>query len=175
MIRSASCLSALFMVMLSPLVFGHAQLLVAPAPDDLNPAAFTSPLPREDNVRMKNIQPCGGLRGQPPASIKGMPQQTYTSGSTVRVHWKETNDHTGVWRIDISADAEKSWQVLFNVKDGADDGTSELTEAMPKYYWADITLPAGVKCENCTFRLTQSMGEIDDGNDYFSCADITIK
>lgn len=153
------------------LVWGHAQLLVAPAPDDPTPAAFVSPLPREDNVRMKDLLPCGGFRSQPPASVKGEPQRLYTMGSTIRVHWKETNDHPGVWRIDLSADEEKSWQVLFNMKDG-DDG--EISEEAPKYYWADITLPAGVKCNNCTFRLTQSMGEIDDGNDYFSCADITI-
>jgi hypothetical protein len=168
-------LSGLLLIILSPLVSGHAQLLVAPAPDDQNPSEFISPLPREDNVRMKDILPCGGFQGKPPASVKGQPQRVYASGSTVRVHWKETNDHSGVWRIDISADYEKSWQVLFNIKDGADDGVTELTEEMPKYYWADITLPPGLKCESCTFRLTQSMGNIDDGNDYFSCADITIK
>ena len=172
--RLSTLLSGLILILLPPLVAGHAQLLVAPAPDDPDPAAFNSPLPREDNVRMKNILPCGGFRGAPPASIKGTAQRAYVSGSTVRVHWKETNDHTGVWRIDISADDEKSWKLLFNIKDGADDGISELTEEMPKYYWADIELPAGLKCENCTFRLTQSMGEIDDGDDYFSCADITI-
>jgi hypothetical protein len=153
------------------LVWGHAQLLVGPAPDDPTPAAFKSPLPREDNVRMKDILPCGGFGGQAPASVKGQVQNTYSSGSTVRVHWKETNDHTGVWRIDLSADEEKTWQVLFNIKDGAD---GEISEEAPKYYWADITLPAGLTCKNCTFRLTQSMGDIDDGNDYFSCADIAI-
>lgn len=157
---------------LPSLATAHAQLLVAPPPDDLNPSAFASPLPREDNVRMKDLLPCGGFRSQPPASVKGEPKRTYASGSTVRVHWKETNDHPGVWRIDLSSDNEKTWQVLFNMKDDADG--EALSEETPKFYWADITLPAGLTCENCTFRLTQSMGEIDDGNDYFSCADITI-
>lgn len=154
------------------LVSAHAQLLVAPAPNDPDPTGFVSPLPREDNVRMKDILPCGGFRSQPPASVKGAPQRVYSSGTTVRVHWKETNDHPGVWRIDLSSDNEKTWQILFNMKD--DNDGEGLSEETPKYYWADITLPAGVQCENCTFRLTQSMGDIDDGNDYFSCADITI-
>lgn len=155
------------------LAFSHAQLLVAPPPGDPEPAAFVSPLPREDSVRMKDILPCGGERGQTPASVKGSPQRTYASGATIRVHWKETNDHPGVWRIDLSADNEKTWQVLLHMKDDVDgEGLSEET---PKYYWADITLPAGLSCENCTFRLTQSMGGIDDGNDYFSCADISIR
>jgi hypothetical protein len=165
-------ISGIIWMLLPPLALGHAQLLVAPAPDDPDPSAFVSPLPREDSVRMKNILPCGGQRGQPPASIKGTVQRSYASGSTIRVHWKETNDHEGVWRIDLSADNEKSWQMLFNMKDGIDEG---ISEEMPRYYWADIILPDGLKCESCTFRLTQSMGEIEDGNDYFSCADITIK
>jgi hypothetical protein len=50
-----------------------------------------------------------------------------------------------------------------------------LTEEKPKYYWADIKLPDDLRCENCTFRLTQSMGDIDDNNDYYSCADIRIQ
>lgn len=159
------------------LAWPHAQLLVAPAPDDPSPGTFNSPLPREDNVRMKNILPCGGFRGQPPVSIKGESQRTYQRGETIRVHWKETNDHSGVWRFDISPDNENSWQNLLTIKDGTDEyvGVSELSEEAPKYYWADITLPAGLICENCTFRMTQSMGAIEDGNDYFSCADITIE
>ncbi len=165
--------SGFIMLFLPLLVAGHAQLLVAPPPDDPDPSAFVSPTPREDNVRMKDILPCGGFGGKPPASIKGVPKQTYTSGSTIRVHWKETNDHAGVWRIDLSADNEKSWKLLFNMKDGTEGDT--FSEEAPKYYWADIILPAGLQCENCTFRLTQSMGDIDDGNDYFSCSDITIK
>jgi hypothetical protein len=156
------------------MVWGHAQLLVAPPPDDSNPAAFNSPLPRADTVRMKDILPCGGERGQPPASVKGNPQRTYAKGSTIKVHWKETNDHAGVWRLDISSDNEKTWKMLLNMKDG-EDPNMKLSEETPQYYWADITLPADLQCENCTFRMTQSMGEIDDGNDYFSCADITIK
>lgn len=165
-------IAGLALTSLPVLASAHAQLLVAPAPNDPAPETFISPLPREDNVRMKDIQPCGAFRSQPPASVKGEPKRSYTSGSTVRVHWKETNDHPGIWRIDLSSDNEKSWQVLLNMKDDIDG--EMLSEETPKYYWADITLPAGVKCENCTFRLTQSMGGIDDGNDYFSCADITI-
>jgi hypothetical protein len=87
------------------------------------------------------------------------------------VHWKETNDHPGVWRIDISVDKEQSWQILLHMKDGVDVG---LSEATPKYYWSDISLPAGLQCDNCTIRLTQSMGDIDNGNDYYSCADVRI-
>lgn len=172
--RRNIALTSVFILMIAPLVaVGHAQLLIAPAPDDTDAASFISPLPREDNVRMKDILPCGGFRGEPPASAKAPVKRTYQSGSTIRVHWKETNDHAGVWRIDLSADNEKSWQVLLNMKDGTDEG--EMSEASPKFYWADIQLPAGLQCESCTFRLTQSMGDIDDGNDYFSCADITIK
>ncbi len=158
-------------------VWGHATLLQTPAPDDPNPAAFNSPLPRVENVRMKDILPCGGLRGDPPASVKGEPTGIYKKGETIRVHWKETTDHTGEWRIDISPDNEKSWHTLLLMKDGVDEveGVSDLSEEEPKFSWADITLPAGLVCENCTFRLTQSMGPIDDGNDYYSCADITIQ
>ncbi len=170
--RIGVAISTFILTCLPLLVSAHTQLLVAPAPNDPDPSGFVSPLPREDNVRMKDILPCGGFRSQSPASVKGEPKRTYTSGSTIRVHWKETNDHPGVWRIDLSSDNEKSWQVLFNMKDDIDG--EQLSEETPKFYWADITLPAGVKCDNCTFRLTQSMGEIDDGNDYFSCADITI-
>lgn len=162
---------------LPALSWGHAQLLVAPSPEDANPAAFNSPLPREDSVRMKDILPCGGLRGDPPVSIKGPPKRTYTRGATIRVHWKETNDHAGIWRFDISADNEKTWKLLLNLKDATDEdsGTVTLSEETPKYYWADLVLPAELQCENCTFRMTQSMGGIDDDNDYFSCADIRIQ
>ena len=160
------------------LVLGHAQLLVAPAPDDPNPDAFNSPIPREDRVRMKDILPCGGYRGDPPASVKEESHQNYKKGETIRVHWKETTDHSGVWRIDISPDNEKNWHTLLLLKDGVDEveGVNDLSEEEPKFYWADITLPpAGLVCENCTFRLTQSMGPMDDENDYYSCADITIQ
>jgi hypothetical protein len=159
------------------LAFGHATLLQSPAPDDPDPGAFNSPLPRVENVRMKDILPCGGLRGDPPASIKGAPQGTYRKGETIRVHWKETTDHSGVWRIDLSPDNEKSWHTLLLLKDGVDEveGVNDLSEEEPRFSWADITLPPGLVCENCTFRLTQSMGPIDDQNDYYSCADITIQ
>jgi hypothetical protein len=160
------------LILWSGSAFGHAQLLVEPAPGDPVPESYNSPLPREDNVRMKNILPCGGFRGQPPASVKGEPQRTYEKGSRVTVHWKETNDHTGVWRFDISADNEQSWRTLLLLNDGSD---GELSEGSPKYSWAEITLPEDINCENCTFRLTQSMGPIDDGNDYYSCADIRIQ
>ena len=125
---------------------------------------------------MKDILPCGGLRGEAPASVKGAPQGTYSKGDTIRVHWKETNDHSGVWRIDISPDNEQSWHTLLLLKDGVDEveGVNDLSEEEPRFSWADITLPSGLVCENCTFRLTQSMGPIDDENDYYSCADITI-
>ena len=172
MTRITGYISGFILMFMPMLVVAHAQLLVAPSPEDNDPVAFVSPLPREDNVRMKNILPCGGFRGEAPASVKGDPRRTYASGSAIRVHWKETNDHGGVWRIDLSADNEKSWQLLFNMKDAEDGDT--FSEESPKFYWADIQLPAGLQCENCTFRLTQSMGEIDDGDDYFSCADITI-
>jgi hypothetical protein len=154
------------------LVFGHAQLLLGPAPDDDQPEAFNSPLPREDSVRMKNLLPCGGHRAQPPASVKGIPFRTYEKGSTIMVHWKETNDHDGIWRFDLSSDNEKSWETLLQLKDGID---GEMSEETPRYSWVEITLPEHVQCENCTFRLTQSMGPIDDGDDYYSCADIRIK
>ncbi len=166
----------LVLIALPIMGWGHATLLASPAPDDPNPESFNSPPPRVENVRMKDILPCGGLRGNPPASEKGDPVRTYDKGETIRVHWKETTDHSGEWRIDISADYEKSWHTLLLIKDGVDEveGVSDLSEEEPKYYWADITLPAGLVCENCTFRFTQSMGPIDDGNDYYSCSDIKI-
>ncbi|MGK0297134.1 MAG: hypothetical protein ACI9XC_000735 [Gammaproteobacteria bacterium] len=162
---------------LPTLVWGHATLLQSPATDDPNPAAFNSPLPRVENVRMKDILPCGGLRGEAPASVKGEPTGKYNKGETIRVHWKETTDHSGVWRIDISPDNEKNWHTLLLMKDGVDEveGVNDLSEEEPRFSWADVTLPAGLVCENCTFRLTQSMGPIDDENDYYSCADITIQ
>ena len=90
--------------------------------------------------------------------------------------YKETNDHTGVWRFDISYDNDKTWNLLLNMKDGGTDvrEDDQLSVDSPAYYWADIKLP-DAQCENCTFRMTQSMGAIDDGNDYFTCADIKIK
>lgn len=166
------------------LAWGHAQLLVEPPPsnpsqyDDPTPEIFNSPLPRADsnNVRMKDILPCGGFGGEPPHSVKGEALRTYSKEETVRVHWKETNDHTGVWRFDISYDNDKTWNLLLNMKDGGTDvrEDDQLSVDSPAYYWADIKLP-DAQCENCTFRMTQSMGAIDDGNDYFTCADIKIK
>ena len=176
MFKSWQKFSLLILFSIPALVLGHAQLLVGPAPDDPDPDSFNSPIPREDRVRMKDILPCGGYRGDPPASVKGEPKGTYRNGQTIRVHWKETTDHTGVWRFDISPDNEQSWHTILLLKDGVDEveGVSDLSEEEPKYSWADITLPAGLVCENCTFRMTQSMGPLDDGNDYYSCADITI-
>jgi hypothetical protein len=63
------------------------------------------------------------------------------------------------------------------MKDGVDEveGVNDLSEEEPRFSWADVTLPSGLVCKNCTFRLTQSTGPIDDENDYYSCADITIQ
>jgi hypothetical protein len=159
-------LLAFAIFLLPQLVLAHAQLLSAQEQAALG--ISNSPIPRVDSDSVKDTSPCGAVD-----TGKAAPTQTYTEGSTIEVHWKETINHTGVFRFDLSTDNDQTFTNLLanDIVDGNDAGVSR---AAPKRYVTQIQLPAGVTCDNCTLRMTQSMGAIDDNDDYFSCSDIRI-
>ena len=134
-------------------------------------ALLTSPKPRDNSDLYKDPNgPCGVGKTTNPSVL--------TSGSTLTVNWTETVNHPGCFLFDLSTDGDKTWQLLANVKHVA-------TGTTPRPYTAQVQLPGGVTCSNCTFRMRQIMygtdadpcppATIPMGATYYSCADVTLQ
>lgn len=134
-------------------------------------ALLVSPVPRDNSDLHKDPNgPCGVAKTNSPSVL--------TAGSTLTVDWKETVNHQGCFLFDLSTDGDKSWQLLANVKHVS-------TGSTPRPYTAQVQLPAGVTCTNCTFRMRQIMYGLDtdpcppatipSGATYYSCADVTLQ
>jgi hypothetical protein len=132
---------------------------------------LTSPKPRDNSDLYKDPNgPCGVGKTANPSVL--------TSGATLTVNWTETVNHPGCFLFDLSTDGDKTWQLLANVKHVA-------TGTTPRPYTAQVQLPAGVTCTNCTFRMRQIMygtdadpcppATIPFGATYYSCADVTLQ
>ena len=149
-------------------VLGTAVLV--PATADAH-ALLVSPVPRDNSDSHKDPNgPCGIAKTGNPTVL--------TAGSKITVDWKETVDHQGCFLFDLSTDGDQTWQLVANVK-------HQTSPPTPRPYTAQVQLPAGVTCTNCTFRMRQIMYGLDTdpcppatiptGATYYSCADVTLQ
>jgi len=128
--------------------------------------------------------PCG-LAGSTRGAVT-----TFAPGSTITVHWHETVDHPGHYRIAFDPDGDDSFYVPTAYDDvrSADDDPTILVDGISDangegVYEATVTLP-DVECDNCTLQLIQMMtdkapydvtGYFETGNDlYYQCADVAL-
>lgn len=137
-------------------------------------AVLLSPAPRTASDLYKNDAfACGSN-----LAIKTNTPSTLTAGALINVTWKETVNHPGCFLFDLSTDGDKTFTMLKNVPHKTPFGG-------PSLYSADVQLPAGVTCQNCTFRMRQIMlgsdalpcppSPIPAGASYYSCADVTLQ
>lgn len=131
---------------------GHARLL---------PGGST---PGRSNSAGLKTGPCGEV-------AKGSPVATFNVGQKITVQWEETINHPGYFEFSISSNGDQSFQLLLTVPDNLNS-----TDDLPHRYQAEIQLPAGLSCDNCTLQMIQQMTENPSNpRPYFSCSDITIK
>lgn len=134
-------------------------------------AVWTAPTPRNNRSDLKDpYGPCGNV---PRTTMS----TTYTAGQTINVSWTETVDHPGCFLVDLSTGGDQNFMLLKNVP-------HTTVGAIPRTYNAQVTLPAGVSCTDCTLRLRQIMlgsdatpcppNPIAMGATYYTCADVTI-
>lgn len=107
--------------------------------------------------------PCG-------ENLPGKNPKILTAGTTIKIRWIETVDHTGSYWIEFSKANDKNW---IRLKTIVDDQNNPAT--LPHLYETTITVP-NVNCESCSIRLVQEMidGHADMPTYYFSCGDIKI-
>jgi hypothetical protein len=127
------------------------------------------PKPRDDGSAHK-APPCG-------TAAKTDDRTTFTAGETTTVHWEETINHPGYFRIAFSPDGATGFDdnVLKDNITDTQDGSVTYTDPNTYHkYSTEITLP-NTPCEECSLQLIQWMTE-DPANPrpYYSCADIKI-
>lgn len=134
-------------------------------------AVWTSPTPRNNRSDLKDpYGPCGNV-------MRTTMSTTYAAGQTINVSWSETVDHPGCFLVDLSTSGDQNWMLLKNVP-------HTTVGSIPRTYSAQVTLPAGVSCTDCTLRLRQIMlgsdatpcppNPVAMGATYYTCADVTI-
>lgn len=162
-------------MLFSQLAWGHAQLLIKA---DLDSMGIDGPIPRVDNDNLKSdADTCGGTIANA-GNVKGEPLKAYVKGSTITVGFKETINHVGVFRFDFSSDNDATFQPLVVNNDPTlngminDPNDAGVSQATPLTRTVQVTLP-DIVCDNCTFRMTQSMGDLASNN-YYSCADVKL-
>ncbi len=131
----------------------------------------------EDSSNVKDF-PCGQAgdsRTTDPNRIT-----VFEPGETITVHFRETVEHLGHFRIALDLDGQDDFEdpasvndieldpVLPVLVDGIEDAVG------PADYEQIITLP-DVECENCTLQLMQIMSERPAAPFYYQCADIAIR
>lgn len=145
-------------MLVSANVFAHAYIMQPPSRD--------TSIANLD-ARAHKTGPCGG-------SPRGMPTQL-AEGATITVKWQETIGHRGCFQIALGDANDQNFTVLKQIDDPANNPDDMI-------YTDTVTLPAGMKCENCTLRVVQLMinracvanEPIAAGDTYFSCADVRI-
>lgn len=136
--------------------------------------ALISPKPRYADLKEG---PCGrGTADKRTANVN-----TFKSGETINVTWKETVEHPGHFRISFDADGVKSFvdPKSFTDMNTAPsvlvDGIADKTDGTT--YSQSVTLP-DIECDNCTLQIVQVMTDkppYGDGNDlYYQCADVVL-
>lgn len=136
----------------SQYLWAHARLL---------PGGNTPP--RTNDTGLKS-GPCGN-------KAKGTPVAVFNSGQTITLQWEETINHPGYFEFSLSTDNDQSFELLLTVPDEQNNRND-----LPHRYQAELQLPAGLTCTNCTLQMIQQMTENPSNpRPYFSCADIEIR
>jgi hypothetical protein len=134
---------------------------------------LVKPVPRDTTDTKLKMGPCGGDAMNGPLTKK-TPVEQYQPGATITVDFKETVGHQGCFLFRLSSTGDdKNFQVLKQVADPAGVGGNMSTQ---------LTLPAGVTCQNCTLQLIQVMlgancaatQDPTATSNYYSCSDIRI-
>jgi hypothetical protein len=126
-------------------------------------AVLQDPAPRTNPPIAGKTPPCEGPRTQLPT--------TYAPGQTITVHWLETIDHPGNYRIAFSPAADQGFDdnvLLDNIPD-----INGPVPAGGRPYQADVTLPT-IECTDCTLQLIQVMTETVPPSLYYSCTDLVL-
>lgn len=146
-------------------IFAILVLFLFATPEALAHARFrasgTTPA-RNNNAGLKT-GPCGNV---PKASSAAL---TFKSGQTIKLQWEETINHPGYFEFAILTNNDQTRQVILTVPDNQNSG------AVPHLFEADLKLPNGLSCTNCTLQMIQQMTENPaNPRPYFSCVDINI-
>jgi MYXO-CTERM domain-containing protein len=106
-----------------------------------------------------------------------------TAGSTITVEFTETIQHPGFFRISFDDDGQDAFVPPPFARTEIQMGATTLPvlkdnipDTMQADYTAEIVVP-NTPCENCTLQLIQVMTSAqtwDEGDIYFTCADIRI-
>lgn len=143
-------------------------------------ARLTTPAPRVNTTAgtQNKVEPCGALANGT-AAPKGQPVAQFAAGATVQVSWTEDIDHRGCYQVRLSRSGnDNDFQILQQVDD-PDNPANGAT------FNANVKLPDGVTCQNCTLQLLQLMNGANPcapdaapasatQGVYYSCADIRI-
>jgi hypothetical protein len=133
-------------------LWAHARLL---------PGGNTPP--RSNDTGLKS-GPCGNI-------VKGTPVASFNSGQTIILQWEETINHPGYFEFSLSNDDDQTFDLLLTVPDEQNSRND-----LPHRYQAELKLPDGLTCSNCTLQMVQQMTENPaNPRPYFSCSDIEIK
>lgn len=112
------------------------------------------------------VSPCGGK-----TAVEAN-RKAFTAGETVEVHWEETINHTGHFRIAFSPANDEGFDDHVLKADIPDDQNGSISGPSDYHQFSTtITIPS-TNCESCTLQLIQFMAE--SGTNYYSCADIKI-
>jgi hypothetical protein len=149
-------------------------VLAASAPSTADAhALLVKPVPRDITDTKLKMGPCGGNAAQGPLTKKA-PVEQYTPGATITVDYKETVGHQGCYLFQLSSTGnDQNFTTLMQVADPA-GVQGNLT--------AQLKLPDGVTCMNCTLRMIQVMlgancaanQDPTNTSNYYSCADVRI-
>lgn len=127
--------------------------------------------PRNTSTGLK-ASPCGGVaRTSTPTVL--------TAGQRLVLHWEETINHPGYYRIAFSQDGDVFPPAL-PAPTAQTPASSTLWVPFvldipgQSNYQASVTVP-DVACTNCTLQMIQYMTESNPPTMYYSCADIEIR
>ena len=151
-------LISLCVLLVTGSAFAHARLI--------------SPAPRNNSDLLKDpTGPCGNI-------ARTALSTNYTPGQVIPVTFEETVNHAGCFTFSLSQANDTSFMLLKVVP-------HSTVGALPRPYSANVQLPMGVSCANCTLQQVQYMIANYDGgvcpppnppagSRYYSCADIRV-
>jgi hypothetical protein len=153
-------------------LFAVALLASAPSIADAH-ALLVKPVPRDTTDTLLKMGPCGGSMANGPLTKKA-PVEQYMPGQMITVDYKETVGHQGCYLFQLSSTGnDQNFTTLLQVNDpGGNQGVLQ----------AQVKLPNGVTCANCTLRVIQVMlgaacaanQDPTNTSNYYSCADVRI-
>ena len=127
-------------------------------------AVMIDPPPRDPDLI--KVEPCGGA-GPTPAGAAS--RTRLVAGSTITVHFQETVQHPGYFRIAFTNDGLTGFDQHVLVPMIADGDQLDYT--------AEVTLP-DTPCDSCSLQLIQCMDgalpPVGECFNYYSCSDIVL-